>query len=487
MLTGAPAQADIEFESVVVTDVKGHESSSVLRKAATRHLKKAGGNYLELRHDPTPVNEFNNPDLFPLIYPTLFPYGIGGAEDKRRRTRLGFKSQLKHFFNLADRRFQEHYSFLFTAFNMLQRRTLLQHTSYKVKRENFDAVAAQFATVSASAIHTVSERISKGDFQTSNSEEESRVLALMKQVNLISSHVQGSPQSKLVMRNEIRGLMIDKGLPSFYITINPADVYNPLVRFLAGDEIDIDNLTADSLSNVYKDQSILIAQNPAVAAEFFNVFIKAFIAAILGYDPKQLNTEGGILGVVNAYYGTVDAQGRGSLHCHMVVWVEGGLNPNEIKAKALECGGNLGFQKRLMEFLEDTISTAIPPDPRPDLKVPLDKFHPCSTRGPAGGIPPEDLEYAREKDLHNLVEKCQFHVHTRTCYKYWKGPGYAKECRFDLDESNVRPISQFDPETGEFELRCLDGLVNNFNTTMLEATDATWTLNSYHRVPLQKP
>jgi hypothetical protein len=242
-----------------------------------------------------------------------------------------------------------------------------------------------------------------------------------------------------------------------------------LVRFLAGDEIDIDNLTADSLSNVYKDQSILIAQNPAVAAEFFNVFIKAFIAAILGYDPKQLNTEGGILGVVNAYYGTVEAQGRGSLHCHMVVWVEGGLNPNEIKAKALECGGNLGFQKRLMEFLEDTISTAIPPDPRPDLKVPLDKFHPCSTRGPAGGIPPEDLEYAREKDLHNLVEKCQFHVHTRTCYKYWKGPGYAKECRFDLDESNVRPISQFDPETGEFELRCLDGLVNNFNTTMLEA------------------
>jgi hypothetical protein len=222
MLT-TPPSTDINFESVVVTDLKGHESSSVLRKAAAHHLKKPGGNYIELRHDPEPVNEFNNPDLFPLIYPTLFPYGIGGTEDKRRRTRLGFQGHLKHFFNLADRRFQEHYSFLFTAFNMLQRRTLLQHTSYKVKRENFDSVAAQFG-VSASAIHTVSERISKGDFQTSNSEEESRVLALMKQVNLISSHVQGSPQSKLIMRNEIRGLMIEKGLPSFYITINPADV-----------------------------------------------------------------------------------------------------------------------------------------------------------------------------------------------------------------------------------------------------------------------
>jgi hypothetical protein len=89
----APADS-ITFESVVVTDVKGHESSRVLRKAATRHLNKPGGNYLELRHDPTPVNEFNNPDLFPLIYQTLFPYGLGGVEDKRRRTRLSFNTPL---------------------------------------------------------------------------------------------------------------------------------------------------------------------------------------------------------------------------------------------------------------------------------------------------------------------------------------------------------------------------------------------------------
>ncbi|KAJ7922636.1 hypothetical protein B0H13DRAFT_1865650 [Mycena leptocephala] len=134
-----PRPTDIPFESVVVTDVKGHESSSVLRKAATRHLEKLGGNYLELRHDPQPVNEFNNPDLFPLISPTLFPYGIGGVEDKLNRgTRFGFQAHLKHFFNLADRRFQEHYSFLFTAFNMLQRETLLLHTSFKVNRQNFD-------------------------------------------------------------------------------------------------------------------------------------------------------------------------------------------------------------------------------------------------------------------------------------------------------------------------------------------------------------
>jgi hypothetical protein len=74
----------------------------------------------------------------------------------------------------------------------------------------------------------------------------------------------------------------------------------------------------------------------------------------------------------------------------------------------------------------------------------------------------------RQKDLHHLIKKCQSHDHTKTCYKYCK-PGEQKECRFNLDTSNVCPESSFDPETGEINLRVLDGLVNNFNETIIEA------------------
>ncbi|KAJ6570553.1 hypothetical protein DFH09DRAFT_1313152 [Mycena vulgaris] len=151
-----------------------------------------------------------------------------------------------------------------------------------------------------------------------------------------------------------------------------------------------------------------------------------------------------------------------------MVWIDGALNPNEIKAKALENGGNKEFQARLIAFLDDTISTAVPPDPAPDLKTPLSHLHPCSTRGPGPGIDPDVAVDAEAHDLHNLVERCQRHRHTDTCYKYWKAPD-PHECRFDLDPSNERPISVFDEETGEFHLRCLDGLVNNFNLTMMKA------------------
>ncbi|KAJ7453712.1 hypothetical protein B0H11DRAFT_1627953, partial [Mycena galericulata] len=92
----APDNSHVSASHVVVTDVEGHESSRKLREAAARHLKKPGSNYIGDGHDPLPVNEFNNPDLLPLIYPTLFPYGIGGIEDRTRRTPFGFESHLKH-------------------------------------------------------------------------------------------------------------------------------------------------------------------------------------------------------------------------------------------------------------------------------------------------------------------------------------------------------------------------------------------------------
>ncbi|EJD40482.1 hypothetical protein AURDEDRAFT_70022, partial [Auricularia subglabra TFB-10046 SS5] len=75
--------SEIDFETVVIADVEGRIPSNDLRRAAFKHIMSGGG-YLKLFHDPEPANSFNNPDLFPMAYPTLFPYGIGGFEHKRK-------------------------------------------------------------------------------------------------------------------------------------------------------------------------------------------------------------------------------------------------------------------------------------------------------------------------------------------------------------------------------------------------------------------
>jgi len=103
------------FESVVVTDVDAHSPAKELSAATIRHVKEKGNGFIQICHGPKPVNKFFNVSLFPMLYPTLFPYGCGGFEDKDRIKAISLKDHVKYLFTLQDRRFQTHYSFLFTV------------------------------------------------------------------------------------------------------------------------------------------------------------------------------------------------------------------------------------------------------------------------------------------------------------------------------------------------------------------------------------
>ena len=453
------------FDSVVISDVDAHTPTSQLAAAAVRHMKTKGKPFLQVGHGSKPMNEFCNTDLFPMLYPTLFPYGCGGFEDKNREKPISLKEHVKYLFSLSDRRFQTHYSFLFTVFNIIQRRALLLHTSLKVKKSYFSKFARDFSSVSSEAIGEVLQQLERGERVVARTDDERRVLRLMKEVNLVTSKVPGSSASRVAMRNEIRSLTIAHGMPSFYITINPADTHNPIVKFLAGSNIDIDRMLADEVPKFW-EQSMALSSNPAVGARFFNLYLKAFLRVVLGYTEDKINLDGGILGTVKAHYGCVEAQGRGSLHCHMLIWVEGALNPNEIREKVM---ADASWGQRLLEYLDDLITNVVPADPMPDTSGPLDDKDPCTLRG--ADLSVEDVQSrlaARMKDLSRLAERVQRHHHTHTCYKHCR-PGEVKSCRFDLSGDNFRSESTIDPENGNVSLRCLDGLVNNFNTTILEA------------------
>ncbi|KAJ3911578.1 hypothetical protein F5877DRAFT_93758 [Lentinula edodes] len=91
---------DIIFENVVIADVDANATINELRAAAMRHIKSNGGSYVEIPHESVPMNEFFNPSLFPMIYPTLFPYGIGGFEDYHRSVCVSLKRHVKYLLNL---------------------------------------------------------------------------------------------------------------------------------------------------------------------------------------------------------------------------------------------------------------------------------------------------------------------------------------------------------------------------------------------------
>ena len=107
------------------------------------------------------------------------------------------RTVVKHYLQLYDRRFQNHYSFLFSAFNMMQRHEMLQATSFKVRRDTFEQLASSFADVDTVTVHVVAEREARGDKVTAHNNEEKKVLKLMNEIRLLTAHVEGSPTSML--------------------------------------------------------------------------------------------------------------------------------------------------------------------------------------------------------------------------------------------------------------------------------------------------
>jgi hypothetical protein len=58
----------------------------------------------------------------------------------------------------------------------------------------------------------------------------------------------------------------------------------------------------------------------------------------------------GLYGKTTGYYGTVELQGRLTLHLHMLLWIENSLTPQAIRDKILDPSSD--FQKKMVEYLE---------------------------------------------------------------------------------------------------------------------------------------
>ncbi len=76
--------------------------------------------------------------------------------------------------------------------------------------------------------------------------------------------------------------------------------------------------------------------------------VQLFLKHVLGVD----SNEAGLFGKPSAYYGTVEQQGRLTLHIHLLVWIVNSLSPQEIRNRIMDPTSD--FQKKMIEYLEST-------------------------------------------------------------------------------------------------------------------------------------
>ena len=272
------------------------------------------------------------------LYPTLFCYGFGAPEDQSRPVQINLKEHIRYLLSYNDRRFETNHSFIFVVFNLLQRRDACFHAQLIASKPYFQSSADEIQSLNSKDIEFALENSSKKIY---TSEANSKLNKLLQHIKTIGGRVMGSAYSRMALRTQIHSLIYYESLPHIFLTINPADIHSPIALYFAGVKLDLDNVQYEQLMDAYKRAETIVS-HPVATAKFFHVLITNILNTMI---------VGGVLGPVKAYFGTVESQGRGSLHLHLLIWLDHNMKPADMKEKIQDAS----FREKLKAYLEDII------------------------------------------------------------------------------------------------------------------------------------
>ena len=287
-------------------------SPNVLKALALRHLN-SNGKMLAVGHSNKPQSMWNNPQLYPQMFPWLFPYGVGGIGTSS----ISHKEHKQHLLMYHDKHFQTDINFPFVAFSHEQIKASTTQSFLLVDQQRFTDISQRLMSVDLAVLNVLIERLEKGEHIIPETEPERLCFKLIKDIDAIAGKMHGSTTSKKLMRNEIWSLISFLGAPSWYITLSPADVQHPLCVYLAGTQTEFRPTITP-----YDDRMRSVCANLVAGAQFFHYMVETFVTDVLGINASHRR----LYGDTGGYYGTVEQQGRLTLHLHMLLWIKDNIN-----------------------------------------------------------------------------------------------------------------------------------------------------------------
>jgi hypothetical protein len=280
-------------------------------------------------------------------FPTLFPFGQGGFETERRLN-VPYESHVRWALRYEDRRFRKDPHFPFQVFGVCQKRQVCRASVLQMKKGSYFRHQNILSTLTAEDLTRASREETRGVPFTNPA-----VRALRGQLKAVKTKVQGSDESRMSIRGKIWGTNLLHNPPSIWVTINPADTQDPIAQVMAGADIDLDNFCKTAGPDSV-DRARNMASDPYASANFFHLMIGTILETLFGITKGRngiIVRKEGIFGVVKSYVGTVEAQGRGTLHLHMLLWLEGAPTAGALK-QALTTDL---FRERIIQYIKKTI------------------------------------------------------------------------------------------------------------------------------------
>ena len=279
-------------------------------------------------------------------------------------------------------RFRTHEQFPFQVFGVYQKRQVCRSVSLQIRKTTF-------------ARHQeLIQSLTPADFDLASREEiegkpfsHEGIKTLRRHLRAVCSKVIGTDENRLSMRSKTWSTTALFGPPNVWITINPSD-HDPIAQVFTGADIDMDLFEATA-GPTAEQRGRNIATDPFVSAKSFHFIINTLLDVIFGIRKtgNGLERRPGVFGTVRAYIGTVEAQGRGTLHLHMLLWLKDGP-PASVMQQALQ---DEWFRQRIREYIKSTIHADVDNKPTeailqmpkrhaPSYSRPIDRSNPVSSR-----------------------------------------------------------------------------------------------------------
>ncbi|KAF5330095.1 hypothetical protein D9758_018667 [Tetrapyrgos nigripes] len=324
-----------------ITGEQLQNTSVELQKAKALAYLKSQGKFLAVGHSEKSSSIFNNPLLYPSIFPWLFPYGMGSIGMTTLKS-FSEKNHKKYFMNYHDKRFQTDPLFGFVAFSHEQVKKSTSNGFALTQKKSFSTIADRILNLNPHVLNSLIDKLSKGEIVKPETEEEKLCYQVIQDLDHVGGTVKGSMSSKKFLRVKLWSLISYLGAPSWYITFAPSDQTHPLCLYYAITDENFDiNL---NLPNDERTRRII--NNPVAGAKFFDFMVQMFIKHILGVNTDH----DGIFGKTSGYFGTIEQQGRLTLHLHMLLWIANSMSPQQIRDAILKNEDD--FQRKIVEYLE---------------------------------------------------------------------------------------------------------------------------------------
>ena len=232
---------------------------------------------------------------------------------------------------------------MFYVYNLKTRKDVLTYTKVTVNRPVLHRVAGDIAALTSDDLSRLLQIIDNGG----HASRSSAASQLFNQCKFITGKIVGSQHKRQISRKHVKATITALGMslffitetkldlrftgaPALWITVNPPDVHSPaVIGFAHGSSYPLVYDSNGNLSTISRRR--LVARNPVACARYFRLTICSILDHL--FRPDRDGVRIGILGRVRSYYATIETQGRGTLHAHMLVWLHDLPPPSEIERR----------------------------------------------------------------------------------------------------------------------------------------------------------